>query len=230
MTRIPRPGVVLKSAIVLLIASTAVVGCKKQTPADDAGAADTGDAMAVPASTVPEPASPRIVSSPKQNVNEVMKHFLAARSYHVTMDTRAGGREMTLEMDFVAPDRYRMVTPMGTQHIIGDTMYMTAQGRTMKMPMTPGQTAQFRDSSRFAEHQETMTVEDLGKEPVDGIATHKFRIRNTQPQPSDTLMWVGDDGYPVQVAVSGQAAGQATHTTIRYSRFNDPQITIEPPK
>lgn len=227
MTRIPRPGVVLKSATVLLLASAALGGCKKQAPAP----ADAADgSAAVPASTVPAPVAPRIRTAPRDDVDAVMKRFLAATSYHVNMDTRAGERGMKMEMDFVAPDRYRMSTPMGTQHIIGDTMYMEMQGRRMKVPMTPGQTAQFRDSARFTEHQETMTVEDLGTEAVDGTAAHKFRIRNTQPQPTDTLMWVGDDGYPVQVQVSAETAGQPTQTTIRYSRFNDPKIRIEPPQ
>ena len=96
--------------------------------------------------------------------------------------------------------------------------------------MSPGQMSQFRDSSRFAEHRETMTVEALGNEPVDGRSTSKYVMRNTQPEPSESTLWIGDDGYPVQVIVNGQAGGKPTQTMIRYSRFNDPTIRIDPPQ
>jgi hypothetical protein len=236
MTRIPHFGTVLHRAILALLAAFALSGCGSKEPEGDAAA---GTDEAAPATTagkdeaastsIPAPRA-SLRESPKDAVDQVMARFLDARSYHVTMDTRAGERAMKVEMDFVAPDRYRMTTPAGTQHVIGDTMYMTMQGRTMKMPMSPGQMSQFRDSSSFAEHRETMTVESMGSEAVDGKAARKYFMRNTQPQPVETTLWIGDDGYPVQVAVSGQAGGQSTQTMIRYSRFNDPTIRIDPPQ
>ena len=74
-----------------------------------------------------------------------------------------------------------------------------------------------------------MTVEPLGSEPVDGQAARKYMIRNTQPKASESTMWIGADGYPLQVEVNGDAGGQVTRTTVRYSRFNDPTIQVEPP-
>ncbi|QSX78773.1 LolA family protein [Agrilutibacter solisilvae] len=231
MSRTPRPGLFLVSALPMLVA-VALVGCKGK-PADSGPTSSGPDAAsAAPASAASTPPAPTrsVRQSPRDAVDEVMARFLAATSYHVAMDTRAGERAMTLEMDFVAPDRYRMSLPSGTQYVIGDTMYMSAQGRTMKVPMSPGQTSQFRDSARFAEHRATMTVDAQGSEPIDGKAAQKFVIRNTQPEPSESTMWVGDDGYPVQVSVTGQAGGQTTQTMIRYSRFNDPTIKIDPPQ
>ena len=43
-------------------------------------------------------------------------------------------------------------------------------------------------------------------------------------------MWVGGDGYPLQIRVTGNLNGQASTTTIRYSRINDPTIRIDPPQ
>jgi hypothetical protein len=43
-------------------------------------------------------------------------------------------------------------------------------------------------------------------------------------------MWIGGNGYPVQFRVDGKAQGQATTTTIRYSRFNDPKIRVSAPE
>ena len=44
-----------------------------------------------------------------------------------------------------------------------------------------------------------------------------------------STIWVGTDGYPLRIDVKGDAGGGATSTTIRYSRFNDPSIRIDPP-
>ena len=234
MSRFPRPALALLATLPL-IAGLAGCGDRSSKPDADTTAAATdaageaSDAGTPPATAPAATPAPAVVDT-KSAVDEVMKSFLAARSYHVTMDSTSDRGPMTLEMDFVAPDRYRMVTPMGTQYIIGDTMYMSAQGHTMKVPMNPGQTAQFRSSSRFAEHRDTMTVEDQGSETINGQAAHKYLVRNTQPEPSESTMWVSGDGLPVQVEVVGKGPNMASKTTIHYSRFNDPTITIEPPK
>ena len=135
-----------------------------------------------------------------------------------------------MEMDFVAPDRYRMKMPMGTQYVIGDTMYMTMNGRTMKTPLPQGQVGEFRDPAKFAEHKATMTVEALGSEAVDGQAA--TQVSGPQhPARSRRVDDVGGRGRlsACKIEVTGDAGGQVTRTTIRYSRFNDPTIKVEPP-
>ena len=58
-----------------------------------------------------------------------VERFTALKSYHATMRMSSGAQgEITNEVDFVAPDRFRMKMPMGTQVIIGDTMYMQMEG------------------------------------------------------------------------------------------------------
>ena len=69
----------------------------------------------------------------------------------------------------------------------------------------------------------------LGSDTVDGQAARKFLVRNSQPRPSESTIWVGADGYPLRIDVKGDAGGGTTSTTIRYSRFNDPSIRIDPP-
>lgn len=70
----------------------------------------------------------------REEVDAAIAKFAAARSYRASM-TAGASRPMSSELDFVAPDRYRMrMTGVGEQTIIGSTMYMTLQGRTMKLP------------------------------------------------------------------------------------------------
>lgn len=166
----------------------------------------------------------------KDEIGKVMDAFLSVKSYHVDMTGSTPKGDMDMDMDFVAPDRYRMKTPMGTQYVIGDTMYMTMNGRTMKMALPKGQIANYRDPARFEENKATMTVESLGADIVDGQGSRKYRIRNTQPRPSESIIWVNGDGYPLKIQVTGEGSSQAALMTIRYSRFNDPTIRIDPPQ
>ena len=52
----------------------------------------------------------------------------------------------------------------------------------------------------------------------------------TKPNAPDVTMWIGDDDLPLQIQVAGSRKGKMGVTTIRYSRFDDPSIEIEPPK
>lgn len=217
--------------LAILVTLAALGGCRRE--AADAAPAPAGDTARAPSAPaqVAKPAAPvRPLASPRERIGTVMDRFLAARSYHAEMTTSSAKGDMTMQMDFVAPDRYRMKTPMGMQTVIGDSMYMTMNGRTMKMALPEGQVGTYRDPARLAEHKATMTAEALGSEAVDGQPAQKYRIRNTQPQPGESVMWVGADGYPLRIEVQGEAGGQVARTTIRYSRFNDPAIRIEPPQ
>lgn len=205
-----------------------VAGCKPTAPAADTPATNAEPAAAPSAlATAVDKLNP--LPSDSDQVKAMMATFLTAKSYHATMTHSGGTRTMTNEIDFVAPDRYRMVMPMGTQYIIGDTMIMSIDGRNMKVPLPKG-SMDFRDPARLSENAETMTVESLGSESLAGQATRKYLIRNSQPEPSESTMWVGANGYPQQIQVSSTAQGQSYTTTIRYSRFNDPTIRVDPPK
>lgn len=213
----------------VLLALSLLTGCKPQPapPADTATPpADAPTAAAVVADT------PNPPTSAKNEIKAAMDGFLGVRSFHATMrmtgTAMPGG--MTTEMDFVAPDRYRMQMPMGTQVIVGDTMYMSVQGRTAKVPMPEGTLSQWRDPAKLAENQATLTVEPQGREAIDGAPARKYLVRNTQPQPTEVTMWIGDDGLPLQIRHASSAEGKTVDMTIRYTRYNDPSIKVNPPQ
>lgn len=164
----------------------------------------------------------------KDEIKAAIGKFTTARSYHVTMTH--SGRQGSTEADFVAPDRIRMQMPMGTQLIIGDTMYVQVDGRTMKLPIPKGTLTQWRDPAYIREHAATMSVKPLGVEMVGGKPAKKYLVSNTKPQPGTSTMWIGGNGYPLQIRVDSKVQGKSVSTTIRYSRFNDPTIRIAAPK
>ena len=169
----------------------------------------------------------------REEVRAAMQKFAAARSYHATM-VHSGPRTMSNQVDFVAPDRMRMKMPMGTQVVIGDTMYMQMpgdgmQGRVMKVPMPKGTLTQWRDPARIAGSEATLVVRALGIELLDGKPARKYLTRDTRT-PGESTLWIGAGGYPLQVRVDSVHDGKPVSTTIRYSRINDPTIRVDPPK
>ena len=204
-----------------------LAGCKPQAAPP---AADTAAPAEPPATAAAVAGKP--MSSAQDDIKAAMDEFLGVKSFHATMKMSGTAMPdgMTTEMDFVAPDRYRMQMPMGTQIIIGDTMHMKVQGRSMKVPMPQGTLSQWRDPVKLAENQATMTVESLGRESVDGVAARKYVVHNTQPKPSDVTMWIGDDDRPLQIQHTSSAEGKTVDVTIRYTRYDDPSIRIDPPQ
>lgn len=190
--------------------------------------AATGAALAV---ILLAPVAGTAWAGPKEDLKAVSVKFLALRSYHVVMEN-SDKRVPKTEMDFVAPDRYRMqMGSMGTQIVIGDTMYMNIDGRSMRIPMPKGTMTQWRETDRAMREVDKAQVEALGSEVVNGKPAKKYRMtQNSGGTPTSTLMWVGADGYPARIETTGKAAGRSSTVTITYSRFNDPSIRIDAPK
>ncbi len=169
-------------------------------------------------------------AGPKEDMKALSVKFLALRTYHVTMEG-SDKRVPKMAVDFVAPDRYRMQMPMGTQYVIGNTMYMTIEGRTMKMPMPKGAMTQWRESDRAFREIDQMQIEALGMEAVNGKPARKYRMTQTIHKPATTsLIWVSMNGYPAKMQTTGSVGKQSHTMTVHYSRFNDPSIKIDVPK
>ena len=230
------------AVFVAMFALAALAACQPTTPQPpDAASTDAvapataavADASApAPSKLAEAAASLNPLASPKDEIIAAMRRFMAVDSYHASMQITGGLQgEITNEIDFVAPDRFRMaMAGVGTQTIIGDSLYMDMQGRTIKTALPKGTLGQWRDPARLDENEATMTVQAQGSNSSDGVATDKYLVHHTRPQPSDVTIWIGEEGLPVQMQVDGTAQNQATRTTIRYSRFNDPAMKIEPPQ
>lgn len=204
-------------------------GCKQSTDATTP-AQETGASAADKVAAVADAVNP--MASPREEVVAAMRKLMDARSYRAEMQHEGGpSGTMTNTVEFVAPDRFRMeMAGVGTQYVIGDTMTMTMDGRTMQVPMPKGTVTQWRDPVNFREAEASMTAQALGNDAVDGIQARKYLVHQTTPKPADFTIWIGADGLPLQMRVSGDANGQPVTTTVRYSRINDPGIVIEAPK
>ncbi len=164
------------------------------------------------------------LAGPREEVDAAIARFAEARSYRASM-TATGPQPIRSELEFVAPDRYRMTMPgVGAQTIVGDTMYMNLQGRTMKVPLPKGALGQWNDPDRLAQNTRDMQVTALGVDAASGSPARRYQVRFQHPDPGEMTLWVGADGYPSQIVTGGDSS-----TTIRYSDFNDPSIRIAAP-
>ena len=222
-------------AIAILLGLTA---CKPSAPVST-------DAVPPPSMDTPEQASKASasehvaavvdainpISSAREAVIASMHKLMDARSYHVSMQMSGGPKAMMAnEIDFVAPDRFRMkMAGVGTQTIVGDTMYVSMQGRSMKVPMPKDITKQWRDPGNLKEAEAGMTAEGMGSDSVDGISAQKYNVRQTVPTTTDYTLWIGADGMPLQMRMNTDVNGAPATMTMRYSRINDPTLSIEAP-
>lgn len=172
------------------------------------------------------------LTSPREAVIASMHKLMDASSYHVSMKMTGGPNAMMgNEVDFVAPDRFRMeMAGVGTQIIVGDTMYMSMQGRSMKVPMPKDTTAQWRNPGNFKEAEASMTAESMGSDSVAGISAQKYAVHQTVPKNADYTLWIDSDGLPLQMRMNMDSNGTPITMTMRYSRINDSTMSIDAPK
>lgn len=173
-------------------------------------------------------ASQPACAGPKEEVVAAVDKFLAAKSYHASMSMGPGP---ATETDFVAPDRMRVkLGAMGDQILIGDSMYVTLQGKTRKQPAPSGGVAGTRSREKVLGNLQTLKVSALGNETLGGVATKKYKVENSQPNKTSSTFWVAaDTGYPVQAVNVAEVGGKSYTSTLKYSRYNDPGIKIEAP-
>lgn len=161
-------------------------------------------------------------ADPRDEVNAAIDKLLTARSYQASLVSADGRVQQQLE--FEAPGRYRIRSGGEELVIVGDVLYRDGAGTQLPLPQDT--LTRWRDPARLAEQPADMDVVVLSDENVAGVPARKYRIHRPRSAPGLLLLWVSGDGYPVQILTRG-VTGAAT--LIRYSRFNDPAIDIEPP-
>ncbi|AWT16334.1 MULTISPECIES: hypothetical protein [Stenotrophomonas] len=182
------------------------------------------DRTPAPASTeAPVPAA-----DPAQAVLGASQRFAALRSFHAELEVLGAPQPVRSAMDFVAPDRFRVQTPAGPQTIIGDTMFLQADGAVRQVPTPPGLLEQWRNPLPADALPADLQAEDLGSQSLDGVETRHYRLRGAQP--GERLeYWVDAQGLPRQIVRSGSSNGRSFQLRLRYSRFNDPALRVDLP-
>ncbi|OBU67962.1 hypothetical protein A9K58_08320 [Stenotrophomonas maltophilia] len=167
-------------------------------------------------------------ADPAQAVLDASQRFAALRSFHAELEVLGAPQPVRSAMDFVAPDRFRVQTPAGPQTIIGDTMFLQAEGSIRQVPAPPGLLEQWRNPLPADALPAGLQAEDLGSQTLDGAETRHYRLRGARP--GERLeYWVDAQGLPRQIVRSGSSNGRSFQLRLRYSRFNDPALRVDLP-
>lgn len=169
-------------------------------------------------------------AGPKETVHDAFAKFLAAKSFRATVTDVKNGEQLS-QMEFVAPNRYRMHNAKAGADtvIIGDDAWMNMHGQLMKVPIPVGKLiGQYRNEAML--RQMDIVVTDQGADSVGGEPAHAYSYTVTEPAKADVKLWISDKtGLPVQIESQGSFMGHAATTRVHYSDFNDPSIQISEP-
>jgi hypothetical protein len=133
-------------------------------------------------------------------------------------------------MDYVAPDRYRIALPGGTQTVIGNVLYMQVDGRRTQVPLPPETLAPWRDPLAFQQAGQGLSAEHVGNDTIAGHPARRYRVRHDDPEAVAFDYWIGPGGLPLQLRHSGRDdEGRGYTVLLTYSRYDDPAISIDAP-
>jgi outer membrane lipoprotein-sorting protein len=171
-------------------------------------------------------------ADPRQDLHKAFARNLGLKTFKATMTDLASNKTISV-VEFQAPDRYRITVPgQPPSLIIGDAMYINANGQSMKVPMPKGSFGQFRNEQALAELEKGTGVEDLGPGLVGQEPARRYRFRSgTGKQQSSSTVWVGTrSGLILRVETSGKNGSTPFSMRVAYTDFDNRAIRIANPK
>jgi outer membrane lipoprotein-sorting protein len=161
---------------------------------------------------------------------------LGAKSYRARMESNYDGKTTAQTVEYVAPDRFRIVGPMNEMIAVGSTTYMKLPtGKWQKAPIDINQfVASFRDPKIIEEMRKNADVKFLGDDTVDGMPMKVYQYTVKNPLGSNitsaSKAWISAaDKLPRKMEVESEIEGKHSKTLITYSDYNT-DIKIEPPQ
>lgn len=168
-----------------------------------------------------------VMADPKTELATAFDRLMSAPAFRATMSNADSG-EVYMEMEYLAPDRYRLVNKQGgpTMVVIGNQASMDIDGQRMNVPIPVDNIVKaYRDSENWQRSRASMTVESAGAAQVDGQPARQYRYRMTHPQPMSAMAWVGAGGQLLQVEMD-DASGRNGKVRIRYRDIGATNIRI----
>jgi hypothetical protein len=228
-----------------LLLALAVAACASR-PASEGGASSNA-APAANGSSAGGGGGARVISEndkPLDVMTKAMRAQLDAKSYraHVT-SSLSDGSSNAMVIEYVAPDRYRMVNDAQTGGknfkqefiIVGGATYIKApNGGWVKSPVdASGIVKAFRDPKMLDELTKTADVKFVGPDTLDGAPMLVYQYTQNNPMgmklKSTAKTWLSvADGLPRKTESEGEFNGQKTKTLVRITDYNA-DIKIESP-
>ncbi len=166
----------------------------------------------------------------RSELHAAFQKNLAAKTYRATMTDLATNQQVST-VEFQAPDRYR-ISAAGMKSVIANgNMYMTVDGKAMKVPLQPGMLEKFRSDAAWKQMEKETLISNAGAGAIDGDLVLKYHWITSGKHPSTGDVWVSKkSGYVVQVETSEAKGSKRGAVRVRYSDFNSAAIKVTPPK
>lgn len=219
------------AAFALIVLAAATLACSwfsddpatnSDTPPSTANATTNTAANTTTAATRDDPAA---------DINAMADRFLAQRSFRAKM-TGKGGKDFRTDLEFVAPDRFRMKTGPGLETvIIGKDVYLSMGDSWQKMPGSLGNSVPDLRAAFDKEGRKWFSdVRFIGEDTVDGVPALVYQYKNRgagNAGENDSKIWISKtDGLPLKLEATYKS-GDLRSMLIEYEY--DPTITIKPP-
>jgi len=164
----------------------------------------------------------------KAELARAFDKLLDAPSFRASMSD-AGSGEKYVDMEFQAPDRYRIINAQGgpTMIVSGGQAQMDVGGRMMTVPVPVNAIVNaYRNEDAMRKQRESMVVEALPDATLDGVAAKVYRFTTQHPKPVTSTAWVGAGDVLLQMEVDGGAAGRGKVVRVRYRDIGSADIRI----
>jgi outer membrane lipoprotein-sorting protein len=226
----------LEQILPLVLLAAAALGCSQIREMADTGdsAANTANANSTDAangatSGTSEGSAPS--GNPNADINRMADAFLAQRSFRAKM-VGSGQTPMNMELEFVAPDRFRIKnTNAPDMVIVGKNVYIENEGRWQKIPGDLGSSVLDMRKAWDEEGRKWFTdVKYVGEDTANGMPAYVYTYHNKGAEgvgENDSKIWIGkSNGLPVRIEANYKK-GTLRSMTIDYDY--DADISIEPP-
>lgn len=169
--------------------------------------------------------------NPAADIEVMADKFLAEKTFRAKM-RGTGDKDVKTDLEFVAPDRFRLVTGPGLETIvIGKDVYLSMNGSFQKLPGAMGNSIPDLRASFNKEGRKWFSdVRFVGEETVNGKPSLVYEYKNKgegNRGENDSKIWIAkDDGLPQRIE-SRYKTGNLKTMVIDYEY--DPSIKIEVP-
>ena len=216
-------------AISLILLTAVAIGCSQIREPEAASSANSAEANSAANDSTTVAATRE---NPAADIEAMADKFLAEKTFRAKM-RGTGEKEVKTDLEFVAPDRFRIKTGPGLETIvIGKDVYLSMNGSYQKLPgAMDGSIPDLRATFNKEGRKWFSDVRFVGEESVNGKPSLVYEYKNKGEGnlgENDSKIWVAkDDGLPLKIE-SRYKRGNLRTMIIEYEY--DPNITIDVPK
>jgi len=215
-------------AIPLILLGAVAIGCSWL---NDSGSSNSANSVEVNSSANTASNSGPARENPAADIEAMAEKVLDQKAVRVKTSA-FGEKNFTTEVEYVAPDRFRIKTGPGLERIvIGKDVYMFLGDSWAKLPGFDGQLPDIREAFRKERHKYFSDVRFIGEETINGKPSLAYEYHNKGEGnlgENDSKIWIGkDDGLPLKIE-SRYKSGNLRAVVIEYEY--DPSIKIEVPR